>query len=69
MSFLFAEGSLDTTVTWTLEAVEDGTVLHLEHAGFRLDTPMGEQAFRGMGSGWPGVLSRIDGVLAGAARP
>jgi uncharacterized protein YndB with AHSA1/START domain len=69
ISFLFAEGSLDTTVAWTLEAVEDGTVLHLEHTGFRLHTPMGEQAFHGMGHGWPGVLSRIDDVLAGAARP
>ena len=69
ISFLFAEGSLNTTVTWTLETVEYGTVLHLEHAGFRLGTPMGEQAFHGMGNGWPGVLSRIDDVLAGAARP
>jgi len=68
ISFLFAEGSLDTTVTWTLETVEDGTVLHLEHAGFQLDTPMGQQAFDGMGNGWPGVLSRIDGVLVDAAR-
>ena len=42
ISFLFSEGQLDTTVTWRLEAVEDGTVLHLEHEGFRLDTPMGQ---------------------------
>ena len=69
IKFLFAEGTLDTTITWTLETVEDGTILHLEHAGFRLDTPMGEQAFLGMGNGWPGVLSRIDGVLVDAARP
>ncbi|WP_251024411.1 hypothetical protein [Arthrobacter sp. ISL-65] len=58
---------MDTTIAWTLEAV-DGTVLHLEHTGFKLDTPMGEQAFQGMGNGWPGVLSRIDGVLVDAAR-
>jgi uncharacterized protein YndB with AHSA1/START domain len=67
ISFLFSEGQLDTTVTWRLEAVEDGTVLHLEHEGFRLDTPMGQQAFQGMGSGWPGLLSRIDGVLSGVS--
>lgn len=65
--FLFSEGQLDTTVTWRLEAVEDGTVLHLEHAGFNLDTPMGQQAFQGMGSGWPGLLSRIEKVLAGVS--
>ncbi|WP_314193751.1 SRPBCC domain-containing protein [uncultured Arthrobacter sp.] len=69
INFLFAEGALDTTITWTLETVEDGTVLHLEHAGFRLDTPMDQQALQGMGNGWPGVLSRIDGVLVDAARP
>jgi uncharacterized protein YndB with AHSA1/START domain len=65
--FLFSEGQLDTTVTWRLEAAEDGTVLHLEHAGFNLDTPMGKQALQGMGSGWPGLLARIDGVLAGVS--
>lgn len=65
--FLFSEGQLDTTVTWRLEAVEDGTVLHFEHAGFNLDTPMGQQAFQGMGSGWPGLLSRIEGVLTGVS--
>jgi uncharacterized protein YndB with AHSA1/START domain len=64
-SFLFSEGQLDTTVTWRLDAVEGGTVLHLEHTGFRLNTPMGRQAFEGMGNGWPGLLSRIEGVLAG----
>ncbi|GAB4100351.1 SRPBCC domain-containing protein [Sinomonas halotolerans] len=63
MTFLFAEGVLDTTVTWRLEPVDGGTLLHLEHAGFRFDTPMGEQAFNGMGSGWPGVLARLDEVL------
>jgi uncharacterized protein YndB with AHSA1/START domain len=65
--FLFSEGQLDTTVTWRLEAVRDGTVLHFEHAGFNLDTPMGQQAFQGMGSGWPGLLARIEGVLAGVS--
>jgi len=67
LRFLFSEGQLDTTVTWRLEAVEDGTVLHLEHAGFNLGTPLGQQAFQGMGSGWPGLLSRIEGVLAGVS--
>jgi uncharacterized protein YndB with AHSA1/START domain len=64
IAFLFSEGNLDTTIMWRLESVEDGTVLHFEHAGFRLDTPMGRQAIEGMGNGWPGLLSRIDGVLA-----
>jgi uncharacterized protein YndB with AHSA1/START domain len=66
-TFLFAEGMLDTTITWRLESVDDGTVLHHEHAGFRLDTPRGRQAIEGMGNGWPGLLTRIDGVLAGVS--
>src|SRR3982751_125001 len=56
ITFMFAEGVLDTTITWQLEATEDGTILHFEHAGFRLDTPMGQQALEGMGNGWPGLL-------------
>lgn len=67
ISFLFSEGNLDTTITWRLESVSDGTALHFEHAGFRLDTPMGRQALEGMGNGWPGLLSRIDGLLAGVS--
>lgn len=53
--------------TIRLEAAEDGTVLYLEHEGFRPDNPMGQQAFEGMGNGWPGLLSRIDGVLSGVS--
>ena len=63
ITFVFAEGALDTTITRTLEATESGTVLHFEHAGFNLDTPMGRQAIEGMGNGWPGLLARIDQVL------
>ena len=59
LSYTFAEGSLDTTVTWRLTPEGDGTQLHLEHAGFDMDSPLGRQAFEGMGHGWPGVLSRL----------
>ena len=65
ISFLFSEGMLDTTVTWRLESAADGTVLHFEHAGFNPETRMGRTAYEGMGSGWPGLLNRIDGELAG----
>lgn len=64
LRFLFSEGVLDTPISWRLEPVDGGTVLHFEHGRFRLDTPMGRQAFEGMGNGWPGLLSRIDDVLA-----
>jgi len=67
ISFLFSEGQLDTTITWQLEPVDGGTILHFEHAGFQLDTPMVRHAIDGMGNGWPGLLARVDGVLAGVS--
>ncbi|WP_416405051.1 SRPBCC family protein [Arthrobacter sp. LFS091] len=67
ISFSFAEGTLDTTITWKLETVDAGTTLYFEHAGFNLDSPMGRQAIEGMGNGWPGLLTRIDQVLVNAS--
>ncbi|WP_285567996.1 SRPBCC domain-containing protein [Streptomyces sp. NBC_01463] len=63
LAYRFAEGTLDTTITWTLHPQGDGTRLVLTHAGFDLDSPMGRQAFEGMGKGWPRVLGRLEKVL------
>jgi uncharacterized protein YndB with AHSA1/START domain len=59
----FAEGVLDTTITFRLEPEGDGTRLFFEHAGFDPDSPMGQTALRGMGDGWPGLLRRIEAAL------
>ncbi|MGW3495745.1 SRPBCC family protein [Streptomyces sp. NPDC001020] len=67
LAYRFAEGSLDTTITWTLHPEGKGTRLVLNHAGFDLDSPMGRQARDGMGKGWPDVLNRLDSVLGEAA--
>lgn len=64
LRYSFAEGSLDSTITWRLVPEGKGTRLLLEHAGFDLDTPMGRQALQGMQQGWPHILKRIDSVLA-----
>jgi uncharacterized protein YndB with AHSA1/START domain len=64
LKYSFAEGSLDTTVTWRLVPEGHGTRLLLEHTGFDLDTPMGRQAHQGMAQGWPSVLRRIAPALA-----
>ncbi|WP_448319775.1 SRPBCC family protein [Streptomyces sp. CO7] len=63
LSYRFAEGTLDTLITWTLHPEDGGTRLVLTHAGFDLDSPMGRQAYDGMGRGWPGVLRRLAGLL------
>lgn len=66
LSYSFAPGMLDTTITWRLAAEESGTRLSLEHKGFDLDSPPGKAAFHGMGGGWPAVLARLEGTLAEA---
>ncbi|MGW7285089.1 SRPBCC family protein [Streptomyces sp. NPDC054847] len=63
LAYRFAEGTLDTTITWTLQPEGEGTRLVLTHAGFDLDSPMGRQAYDGMGKGWPRVLDRLDAAL------
>ena len=63
--YSFAEGSLDTTVTWRLQPEGNGTRLFLEHAGFDPESPLGKSALAGMGDGWPRVLRAIEPCLAG----
>jgi uncharacterized protein YndB with AHSA1/START domain len=64
LAYTFAEGSLDTTITWLLEPEGIGTRLFLKHSGFDLDSPLSRQAYENMGGGWPALLRRIDGVLS-----
>jgi uncharacterized protein YndB with AHSA1/START domain len=60
LSYTFAEGDLDTTITWRLEPEGGGTRLFLRHAGFVEDSA----ALKGMGNGWPALLRRIESALA-----
>lgn len=63
LAYTFSDGTLNTTITWRLAAEGDGTRLFLEQAGFDLESPVSRQAYTGMGSGWPHVLARIEGIL------
>lgn len=56
-----AGGALRSVVTWTLDPTDDGTLLRLEHAGFRARD---ERAHETMRSGWPRVLERLAAVVA-----
>lgn len=67
LRYTFAESNLDTTITWRLEPEGTGTRLFLTHEGFDLDSPMGREAYAGMGEGWPGVVGRIDAALRDTA--
>ncbi|MGA2975399.1 MAG: SRPBCC domain-containing protein [Spirochaetia bacterium] len=67
LSYSFAPGTLNTTITWRLKAEGVGTRLFLEHKGFDLDSPLGKGAFAGMGGGWPKILTRIAPAIAASA--
>lgn len=54
-----------TRVRFELEPDGDGTRLLLEHSGFDLSQPWGEQAFRGAGAGWAKMLKQLATVVAG----
>ena len=69
LSYTFAEGTLNTTITWKLEPEGEGTRLSLDHSGFDLDSPLGKAAYHGMGNGWPRVVEQMDTVLSAAVAP
>ena len=52
---------LDSTVTWSLSATKDGTVLRMEQSGFRQDQ---KSYFKGAKAGWPRFLRGLDELLA-----
>jgi uncharacterized protein YndB with AHSA1/START domain len=57
---------IDTRVTFQLESEDGGTRLSLEHSGFDLSQPFGDQAVKGAQFGWSGLLEKLATV---AARP
>jgi len=64
LRYTFADGVLDSTLTWRLVPEGTGTRVFLVHEGFDLDTPLGRQAHHGMGQGWPAVLTHLGQVLS-----
>jgi uncharacterized protein YndB with AHSA1/START domain len=59
-AYAFGQGTLNTIITWRLQAEAQGTRLLFEQKGFDLESPMGQTAYQGMGAGWPLILGRID---------
>ena len=54
-----SDSGLKTLVTWTLTPTDGGTLVRMEHSGFR---PQDEGGYRGMGGGWPGIVARLERV-------
>jgi uncharacterized protein YndB with AHSA1/START domain len=63
LRYRFSSPPDDTLITWTLFSEGTGTRLRLRHEGFNLDSPLGRQAFQGMGNGWPAVIRGMEPVL------
>jgi uncharacterized protein YndB with AHSA1/START domain len=57
-----SDTGLQTLVTWTLTPTRAGTLVRMEHSGFR---PQDENGFRGMGGGWPRIVERLQEVAGG----
>jgi uncharacterized protein YndB with AHSA1/START domain len=53
---------LESAVTWTLTPVEGGTLLRMEHAGFR--SPENDVAYQAMSPGWGRIAERLEQVVA-----
>ncbi len=66
LAFSWSAGGLtDTRVSFRLEPDGDGTRVLLEHSGFDVAQPFGEQAFKGAGYGWAKMLKQLVAVVAG----
>lgn len=60
LSYTWVGGPINTTVTWTLKEEDGKTNLHLEQTGFEKE----DQAFNGAKQGWPGMVNKLQNVLA-----
>jgi uncharacterized protein YndB with AHSA1/START domain len=58
----------NTVVTFQLSPDAGGTMLVLEHSGFDITQPFGQQAFKGADYGWANMLSKLTGRLATSSR-
>jgi uncharacterized protein YndB with AHSA1/START domain len=63
-----ADGALENTrVSFRLEPDGDGTRLLLEHSGFDVSQPFGQQAFKGAALGWAKMLKQLAAAVASVA--
>ena len=64
LSYTWNSLGLESVVVWTLAATERGTLVRMEHSGFR---PNQEAAYKGATYGWQkfiGNLERVVGAMS-----
>ncbi len=54
-----AQDGLKSIVTWTLTPVEGGTLVRMEHSGFK---PKDEVGYKAMSGGWPRIVAGLERV-------
>jgi uncharacterized protein YndB with AHSA1/START domain len=61
LSYTWDTKDLRSVITWTLTPTSTGTLLRMEHSGFR---PNQQSYYRGAQAGWPRFLANLEQVLA-----
>ena len=62
LSYSWNTLGLESVVVWTLLATERGTLVRMEHSGFRADQ---EAAYKGANYGWQKFIGGLERVVAG----
>jgi len=62
LSYRWGALGLESVVVWTLVATSGGTLVRMEHSGFRPDQ---EAAYRGANFGWQKFIGNLERVVAG----
>jgi len=62
LSYSWVSMGLESTVVWTLVETGGGTLLRMEHSGFRSDQ---DAAYKGANYGWQKFIGNLDRVVAG----
>ena len=62
LSYSWGSLGLESVVVWTLVSTSGGTLVRMEHSGFRPDQ---EFAYKGANYGWQKFIGRLEQVIAG----
>lgn len=62
LSYRWSSLGLESVVAWTLAATSGGTLVRMEHSGFRADQ---DAAYKGANYGWQKFIGGLERVVAG----
>jgi uncharacterized protein YndB with AHSA1/START domain len=62
LSYSWSSMGLESVVVWTLAATQGGTLVRMEHSGFR---PEQKAAYQGANYGWQMFIGNLERVVAG----